>query len=52
MMEDYLDDRVIIPDRIKKMTREELEREIAKLEAEAAENKKQIETAKPVPKAG
>ena len=51
-MEDYLDDRVIIPDRIKKMSREELEREIAKLEAEAAEKKKQIESAKPVPKAG
>lgn len=35
-MEDYLDDNVIIPDDIKNMTKEELELEIAKLEAEAA----------------
>lgn len=50
-MEDYLDDRVIIPDHIKKMTREELEREIVKLEAEAAEKKRQIEVQKTIPKA-
>lgn len=38
-MEDYLDDNVIIPDDIKNMTKEELELEIAKLEAEAAKKK-------------
>ena len=36
-MEDYLDDRVIIPDDIKKMTKEELEAEIAKYETEKSE---------------
>ena len=35
-----LDDRVIIPDYIKKMTREELEAEIKRLEAEVIEKKK------------
>lgn len=41
-MEDYLDDNVIIPDDIKNMTKEELELEIAKLEAEAAAEKQRI----------
>ena len=31
----FIDDRVIIPERIKKMSIEELDREIARLEAEA-----------------
>lgn len=35
-----LDDRVIIPDYIKKMTIEELEAEIKRLEAEVIEKKK------------
>lgn len=35
-----LDDMVIIPDYIKKMTREELEAEIKRLEAEVIEKKK------------
>ena len=35
-----IDDRVIIPDYIKKMSREELEREIAKLENEHLEKKR------------
>lgn len=52
MMEEYLDDRVIIPERIMKMSHEERRKEIERLEAEAAEKKKQIESAKSVPKAG
>ena len=35
-----VDDRVIIPDYIKKMTREELEAEIKRLEAKVIEKKK------------
>lgn len=35
-----IDDRVIIPEDIKKMTLTELEAEIAKFEAEAAERKR------------
>lgn len=35
-----VDDRVIIPDYIQKMSLEELEREIAKLEREHAEKKR------------
>lgn len=35
-MEDFLDDRVIIPDDIKRMSDKELDAEIARLEAEAA----------------
>lgn len=41
-MEDYLDDNVIIPDEIKNMTKEELELEIAKLEAKAFAEKQRI----------
>ena len=38
--EEYIvDDRVIIPDHIKKMSREELEQEITKLEQEERERK-------------
>ena len=35
-MEEFLDDRVIIPDDIKRMSDKELDAEIARLEAEAA----------------
>lgn len=35
----FIDDRVIIPDEIKKMSKEELDREIKKLEAEAIAQK-------------
>lgn len=42
MFEDYLDDRVIIPDDIKKMSQDELKKEIAKLEAEARAEKARI----------
>lgn len=35
----YADDRCIIPDYIKKMSNEELDREIARLEAEAKAKK-------------
>ncbi len=38
----FIDDRVIIPDYIKKMTKDELEAEIVRLEAEAAAEKKRI----------
>ena len=35
-----IDDRVIIPDDIKKMTKEELDKEISRLEAEARKCRK------------
>lgn len=35
----FIDDRVIIPDHIKNMSVEELDREIARLEAEAAKER-------------
>ncbi len=38
----FIDDRVIIPEKIKNMTREERRAEIARLEAAAAEEKKRI----------
>lgn len=41
-MEDYLDDNVIIPEDIKKMTREQLKAEIERLEKEAADKQKQL----------
>ena len=41
-MEDFLDDRVIIPDYIQRMSNEELDAEIARLEAEAAARKAQF----------
>lgn len=39
MCEKYLDDRVIIPEDIKKMSLEEIDREIEKLEKEHREKK-------------
>ena len=42
----FIDDRVIIPDEIKKMTKEELETEIAKFEAEIAVRKQLLEQQK------
>ena len=41
-MENFLDDRVIIPNEIKRMTKEERRIEIAKLEKLAAEEKERI----------
>ena len=41
-MEDFLDDRVIIPDYIQRMSNDELDAEIARLEAEAAAKKAQF----------
>ncbi|MBR1736533.1 MAG: hypothetical protein IJ736_05900 [Firmicutes bacterium] len=41
-MEDFLDDRVIIPDKIKRMSREERRAEIKRLEKIAAEEKERI----------
>ena len=41
-MEDFLDDRVIIPDYIQRMSNEELDAEIARLEAEAAVERRRI----------
>ena len=38
----FIDDRCIIPDYIKKMSAEELDREIARLEAEAKAEKERI----------
>ena len=40
MLEKVLDDRVIIPDYMKKMSIKELDAEIARLEAEAAAERK------------
>ncbi len=41
-MEDFLDDRVIIPNYIKRLSNKELNAEIARLEAEAAAEKRRI----------
>ena len=38
----FIDDRVIIPDNIMKMSREELDAQIKRLEAEAAAEKQRI----------
>lgn len=38
----FIDDRVIIPDDIKKMSKEELDQEIAKLETQARAEKERI----------
>lgn len=46
MYEDYLDDNVIITDDIKKMSIEELDREIARLEAEAKAKKAMNKTSR------
>lgn len=42
MNEDYLDDRVIIPEEILKMTREERQAAIRSLETEARKEKERI----------
>ena len=42
MLEKVLDDRVIIPDYMKKMSVKELDAEIARLEAETAAEKRRI----------
>lgn len=39
MCEKYLDDRVVIPENIKRMSKEELDREIEKFEKELKSNK-------------
>ncbi len=41
-LDDYLDDNVAISDEIMKMTHEERQTEIARLEAEAAKEKERI----------
>ncbi len=41
-LSDYLDDNVIISDEVKAMSREQLDIEIARLEAEAAKEKERI----------
>lgn len=41
-MEDFLDDRVIIPEWVKAMTQEERQAEIERLEAIAKEEKRKI----------
>lgn len=41
-----INDNVVIPDHIKKMSRDELEREIARLEKEHLESKREIETSR------
>lgn len=38
-LDDYLDDRVIISDEVKAMSKEQLDAEIHRLETEAAKNK-------------
>lgn len=38
----FIDDRVVIPEDIKKMTKDELDREIFRLEREAAQKKKAL----------
>ena len=42
MTENYLNDRVIIPDEIRKMTKEERRLEIIRLEKEAAVEKQRL----------
>ena len=42
MLEKVLDDRFIIPEDIKKMPKEEIKKEIARLEAEIAAKKQRI----------
>ncbi|MDE7228842.1 MAG: hypothetical protein K2N56_00045 [Oscillospiraceae bacterium] len=43
-LNDYLDDRVIFSDEVKAMSREQLDSEIRRLEAEAAKEKARIES--------
>ena len=42
MLEKILDDRFIIPEDIQKMSKEEIKKEIARLEAEIAAKKRRI----------
>ena len=50
-MELYIDDNVVIPEKIMRMTNEERQREIARLEAEAlAEKNRLIESGVKLPK--
>ncbi len=49
-LDDYLDDRVIISEDIKKMSREQLDKEIAALEAEARAERDKILTNKTLEK--
>lgn len=42
----FLDDRVIIPDDVKKMSKEQLKQEIARLEKETRQNKPQFSVMK------
>lgn len=42
----FIDDRVIIPEDIKKMSREELDKEIRRLEMEAHRNKMSVRKGK------
>ena len=44
----FIDDRIIIPDEIKRMSKEECRAEITRLEAEAAEKKRNIEKKKTI----
>lgn len=46
MVGDYLDDNVVISEEVMKMTPEEIEAEIARLEAEAAKEKERLMKAK------
>lgn len=46
----YIDDRFEVPEHIKQMSHEERQKEIARLEAEAAE-KKRVAAQKKIPKA-
>lgn len=41
-LDDYLDDNVVISDEVKAMSREQLDAEICRLEAEAAKEKEHI----------
>ena len=41
-METFLNDRVVIPERIKAMTKEQMQAEIERLEKEAAQKKEKI----------
>ena len=47
----FIDDRFEVPEHIKKMSHSERQKEIARLEAEAVEKKRKIETQKKMPKA-
>ena len=46
-MEDFLDDRVMIAEKIKQMSAQEIDAEIARLEQEAAQKKKEVSSIEP-----